>query len=417
VSGRVVIVGAGVAGLACAVSLAKRGIQAEVLESANHAGGRCRSFFDETLGCRIDNGNHILLSGNSAAFAYLRDIGAADTMAGPKHAEFPFFDLETGAEWTLKPNAGRIPWWMFSKNRRVPGTRIADYLCGFALAHCKPNQTVAEVLGTSGPLYRGFWEPFAIAVLNTAPEEAAASLLWPVVRETIGRGESAYRPRIAREGLSESFVDPALAFLSNKGIPVSFGRRVRSVEISENRVKSLNLGQSSQEITDAVVLAVPASVCHGLIPDLTVPDEFRSILNVHFKIEEKTPEPRLLGLLGGTAQWVFLRGNTASVTISAADPLLERNHEELAKRIWTEVARACGLEATPIPPYRIIAEKRATFAQTPDQIRRRPQSRTSVENLFLAGDWTDTGIPATIEGAIRSGRKAAELVINMQVMS
>jgi hydroxysqualene dehydroxylase len=306
---------------------------------------------------------------------------------------------------------------MFSKNRRVPGTRIADYLCVFALAHCKPNQTVAEVLGTSGPLYRGFWEPFAIAVLNTAPEEAAASLLWPVVRETIGRGESAYRPRIAREGLSESFVDPALAFLSNKGIPVSFGRRVRSVEISENRVKSLNLGQSSQEITDAVVLAVPASVCHGLIPDLTVPDEFRSILNVHFKIEEKTPEPRLLGLLGGTAQWVFLRGNTASVTISAADPLLERNHEELAKRIWTEVARACGLEATPIPPYRIIAEKRATFAQTPDQIRRRPQSRTSVENLFLAGDWTDTGIPATIEGAIRSGRKAAELVINMQVMS
>lgn len=418
--GRVFVVGAGMAGLACAVSLARRELPVEVLEAANHAGGRCRSFFDDTLECRIDNGNHILLSGNSSAFAYLREIGSADTMGGPTRAEFPFFDLETSSRWTVKPNSGRFPWWIFSDERRVPETRAVDYLRGFALARCGPRQTVAQVLGSSGALYRGFWEPFAIAVLNTDPEEAAASLLWPVVWETFGRGESAYRPRIAREGLSESFVDPALSFLKQKGSRVTFGRRLRRLEVSNNRVRRLDFGASSEEIgeTDAVVLAVPASVCQGLLPGLVAPDAYRSILNVHFKTEEEEAgEPKLLGLLGGTAQWVFRRGPIASVTISAADALLDRNPLELSTSIWDEICRACGMKASPLPPHRVVAEKRATFAQTPDQVCRRPGPRTDTENLFLAGDWTDTGIPATIEGAIRSGQTAADLVIKMSVKS
>ncbi|MCG8511584.1 MAG: hydroxysqualene dehydroxylase HpnE, partial [Rhodospirillales bacterium] len=334
-------------------------------------------------------------------------------------AEFPFFDLADGRRWALRPNAGRFPWWIFSRDRRVPGTRVADYLRSFALAGCGPEQTVAEVLGHLGPLYRGFWEPFAIAVLNTDPNEAAASLLWPVVQETFGRGETAYRPRIAREGLSESFVDPALAHLAARNVPVSLGRRLRKVEMSGNRIVNLDFGQDSVVVgaNDSVVLAVPGPTCSSLVPDVSGPDSFRSILNVHFRIDCDVREPDLLGLLGGTAQWVFRGGPVASVTISAADDLLDRDQKELATMIWNDVARALGKDAKPIPPYRVIAEKRATFAQTPAQLRLRPQPRTTIDNLVLAGDWTDTGIPATIEGAIRSGQTAADLVIKMSVRS
>lgn len=404
------------AGLACAVYLARAGKQVSLLESANVAGGRCRSYFDKTLGCRIDNGNHILLSGNKAAIDYLSVIGAAHTLSGPDRAEFSFYDLDTATRWTLRPNRGRFPWWMMQKNRRVPGTRATDYLRGFRLAWAGPDQTVAEVLGGEGALYRRFWEPFALAVLNTALEEASASLLWPVVRETFGRGEQAYRPRIAREGLSESFVDPALAFLAGRNAEVRLGCRVRELAYSDYRVSAVVLADETVAVgpEDRVVLAVPPPVCAELVPGLDVPTQHRAILNAHFRVGISVDEPALLGLVGGAlSQWVFLRRDVASVTISAADHLNDRPADEIGTAIWAEIARPLGMERDPIPPFRIVKEKRATFAQTPEQIARRATTRTGRKNLFLAGDWTDTGFPATIEGAIISGKKAADAVISL----
>jgi len=404
-----------VAGLACAVYLAQAGKRVSLFESANVAGGRCRSFFDPTLGCRIDNGNHILLSGNKAAFDYLSVIGSAGSMAGPQRAEFPFYDLDTAEQWTLRPNRGRFPWWLLVRNRRVPGTRAVDYLCGIGLARARADQTVDDVLKRPGELYRRFWEPFAVAVLNTALDEASASLLWPVVRETFGRGEQAYRPRIAREGLSESFVDPALAFLAERGAEVRMGCRVRELVYSKDRVSAIDFGTQTLPIEpdQRVVLAVPPSVCAKLVPETDVPTEFRAILNAHFRVGMSVDEPALLGLVGSVSQWVFRRRDIASVTISAADHLINVPADKIGALIWKEIARPLGMENDPIPPFRIVKEKRATFAQTPDQIKRRATTVTSRKNLFLAGDWTDTGIPATIESAIISGKRAASAVISL----
>lgn len=409
---RTFVIGAGMAGLACAVKLAASGRTVEVLESALHAGGRCRSYFDDHLGRRIDNGNHLLLSGNSATLSYLSEIGAADTLAGPARAEFEFFDLERCAGWTIRPNAGRLPWWILAPSRRVPGTRAKDYLQAARLAGAGPSQTVAEVLDDGGPLYRRFWHPFALAVMNTDPEEASAALLWPVVRETLGRGETAYRPRIARVGLSESLVDPALAYLRDRGVEIGFGRRVRGFERAGDRVTAIDLGDCDIPVggRDSVVLAVPAGICASLLPDLVVPNEFRAILNVHFRIADVPPAgPSMVGLVGGTAQWLFCRHDVVSVTVSAADAI-EGPAEEIAGRIWAEISQVLERGGTEPPPFRVVKEKRATFAQTPEQTRRRPPARTSWRNLVLAGDWTDTGLPATIEGAVRSGIKAAETV-------
>src|SRR4051794_3017022 len=119
-TGMVYVIAAGLSGLAASVALANRGAPVVLIEGAGQAGGRCRSYPDPVLNRTIDNGNHLILSGNHATFAYLRTIGAADRLAGPEQARFPFVDVRNGARWTVAPNEGPIPWWVFSASRRVP---------------------------------------------------------------------------------------------------------------------------------------------------------------------------------------------------------------------------------------------------------------------------------------------------------
>src|SRR5215475_3899267 len=127
-AGTVHVIGAGLAGLSSAVKLAGQGARVNVLEAAGHAGGRCRSYFDATLNQVIDNGNHLLLSGNHATRDYLRSIGAEDRLAGPEQASFAFADLRDGKRWVLSLNDGRVPLWMFDGKRRAPGTSVREHL-------------------------------------------------------------------------------------------------------------------------------------------------------------------------------------------------------------------------------------------------------------------------------------------------
>ena len=410
------IVGAGLAGLSAAVRLAEAGWKVALYEAGPQAGGRCRSYHDEVLGCRIDNGNHLLLSGNRSAMAYLRLIGAEDSLEGPETACFPFIDLASGERWAVRPGRSRIPFWLLDPARRVPGTRLADYATGLALLRARPSDTVRDLVGRREVLYRRFWEPLAVAALNTEAANGAAILLAPVLKETFGRGAAACRPLIAREGLSESFVDPALAWLALRGGGLLTGTRVRALGLEGDRVARIELGSESVAIHagDAVVLAVPPPVAGDLLPGLTVPDEFRPIVNAHFRLDAAPVAGiELLGVIGGTTEWIFRRGSLASVTVSSATHAVDREAEDLARTIWAEVAAALGLSG-PLPAWRIVKEKRATFAQTPTQLARRPGAATRWRNLALAGDWTDTRLPATIEGAIRSGENAARLVLNLR---
>jgi hypothetical protein len=145
------------------------------------------------------------------------------------------------------------------------------------------------------------------------------------------------------------------------------------------------------------------------MPDLTAPTEFRAIVNAHFRIAPPAGLPPMIGVINGLTEWIFAFPDRLSVTISGADRLLDTPREELASLIWRDVARVAGLPE-PIPPWQIVRERRATFAATPEQDARRPGPHTPLTNLVLAGDWTATGLPATIEGAIRSGNRAAEAI-------
>jgi squalene-associated FAD-dependent desaturase len=386
-------------------------------EAGPAAGGRCRSYFDRFLGCRIDNGNHLLLSGNRAAMAYLDTIGASDTIGGPGVPRFPFVDLATGERWTVAPDLGRVPWWMFRRDRRVPGTRLRDYFSLLTLRRAAPDATVAEAFDPDSALYKRLLEPLAIAALNTPPDVALARLLRPVVEQTLLRGGRACIPCLPREGLSESFIDPAVAWLEGRGGRLFTGCRVAGLRIEDSRVTALETTDGAMQVGagEAVVLAAPPWVAADLLPGLVAPDEFQAIVNLHFRIDAEAGEAGLLGVLGGTAEWIFVKPGIVSVTISAANRLLDLSGEQLAAMVWPEVRAALLLEAR-MPPVRVVKERRATFAATAAQERRRPGPRWPAEgggphNVVLAGDWTNTGLPATIEGAIRSGDTAADTIL------
>ncbi len=402
------IIGAGLAGLAAAVRLAGGPRDVVLHEAARHAGGRCRSYYDPALGITIDNGNHLLLSGNFGARNYLATIGAEDQLTGPPDADFAFMDLATGERWRLRPNAGAFPWWIFSRNRRVPGTSPLDYLGLLRLLLPGKDAPIGEVLSQSSVLYERLWRPFFLAALNTDPGEGSSKLAAAVVRETLARGGRACRPLVARQGLSVAFIDPALEYLSKHGAKIHFEHRLRAIGFLMGRANAFHFGDHVLPLgpEDTVILAVPPQIAGSLVPGLKTPDSYRAIVNAHFSIVPPADFPPLMGIVNGTIEWLFAFPDRLSVTISGADRLLDVSREDLAGRIWAEVAKVTQIEK-PLPPWQIIKEKRATFAATVAENRRRPGLETAYANLVLAGDWTATGLPATIEGAIRSGHRAA----------
>ena len=413
--GQVHVIGAGLAGLSCALRLAQAGQTVTVYEAAGHAGGRCRSFFDEKFGCLIDNGNHLVMNANTQALAYLDSIGSRNTLIGPPQAAFPFVDLDTEERWTVRPNDGLIPWWILAPSRRVAGTRPSAYLSTLRLAVAGPDETVADCIAPCGPLYHRLWAPLAISILNTLPSESSAKLLWSAIADTFARGASTCRPLVARDSLSASFIDPALQRLAELGAHVQFHRRLRALDLGADKVRALTFAQERVVLgaEDWVILAVTPPTTAQLVPGLEVPTESRAIVNAHIRLPRELPntgEGSILGLIGGTAQWLFLRRDVASLTVSAADALTELPVDVLARKFWLDTSRALDLDYKIEPPIRVIKERHATFAQTPAQLVRRPLPETAWLNLLLAGDWTDTGFPATIEGAVRSGFAAADLV-------
>jgi squalene-associated FAD-dependent desaturase len=324
-------------------------------------------------------------------------------------------DLASGERWTLRINAGRLPWWIFDASRRVPGTTAGDYLPFARLLYATGERTICETVDCAGPLYERLARPLWLAALNTEPREGSAALAGAIVRETLALGGKACRPLIARDGLGAVFIEPALRYLGARAAMVQFGHRLRAIDFAPHRIAALDFGEDKVPLAagDGVILAVPPVVAADLVPKLTAPSQFRAIVNAHFRIRPPAGLAPIIGIVNGTIEWLFSFPDRLSITISAADRLLDVPREALAQKLWDEVATVTGLPKA-LPPWQIVRERRATFAATPGENAKRPAAKTTWINLFLAGDWTRTGLPATIEGAIRSGNRAADLVSEMQ---
>lgn len=419
--GHVHIVGGGLAGLATAVTLSRDDRHRITLyEATQRAGGRCRSFHDDTLGGVIDNGNHLVMGGNRNALAFLDTIGARDRLVGKTPAAFPFIDLATGERWVLRPNHGLIPWWVFKRDRRVPDTGPLSYATALGILRAARHQTVTDTVTPDGAVYDRMWEPLTVAAINTDPARAAASLMKPVLLKTFARGEKGCRPMIARESLADTFIDPAIETLTARGVEVRFNARLRDATADGGRITRLSFGDGEPVALgngDSVVLALPAWDIADFVPGIDTPGAGEPIVNVHYRL----PAPPagfdpvdLIGVIGGLAQWIFIRDDMVSITISAAGAEADLKAEDIALRCWADVCIALNT-AGPVPPHRVIKERRATFEQTPEALKKRSGPATSLKNTFIAGDWTDTGLPATIEGAILSGNKAAKAIMRARL--
>ncbi|MDF7677863.1 hydroxysqualene dehydroxylase HpnE [Acetobacteraceae bacterium ESL0709] len=419
--GHVHIIGGGLAGLSAAIELAPQA-QVTIYEAGPACGGRARSFYDRVLETTIDNGNHMLLSANALTFRYLDLTGARGTLKGPGKPIFPWYDLDDGLGWCLRLSKGKIPFWLFNRRARVPGMALKEVFVLNRLMKAGPDQTVAECLD-DGEFTRRLLAPFAISALNTDIESGSAALLGTIIKKTLAQGGMACCPWTAKNGLSETFVTPALTYLEKFHARVLLGTRVSSLKTEGGRLVSFMTsdGEIILEAEDSVILAVPAPVAETLLPGLKVPTAFESIVNAHYRLpftlkaKGSVGEAGFVGLVGGMAEWIFIHDNVLSVTVSAANRYADYSNDSMLDLIWEEITQALntvieGVLPLATPASRLIREKRATFAATPEQNRRRPGAATAYGNLALAGDWTDTGLPSTIEGAIQSGLAAVSVL-------
>lgn len=386
------VVGAGMAGLACAVAAARAGARVVLHEAAGHAGGRCQSFHDDRLGRLIDNGTHLVLGANRAALAFSRAVGGDEAMeAAP--AVFPFIDLIGGDRWVVTPNS--------------PGARLFELGRALGLPWTGDAQTVAARLGGT-PSYARLWRPLCEAILDTAPAEASARLFARVLRRVLLGGTAAMTPWLFPAGLSAAFVAPALATLTLFGAVVRLQHRLMAAS-GESLVFESDAVTLGPE--DRAVLALPPWAAAQVFPDEVPALPTRTIVNAHFRGAWIPPaQARFLGVVGGVAQWLSWRGDVLSVTVSAADRLAVLPNDEIAALLWADAARALNLPAA-LPPFRVLKERRATLAHTPDVLRRRPGPATRFPRIFLAGDWIASPWPCTIEAAVSSGLAAARLAL------
>lgn len=411
-TGTLHVIGAGIAGLACAVSATQAGHKVVLYEATKHAGGRCRSFLDTQLGMTVDNGSHAVLGANPAVFQYLKLIGADDELVAVEETgAIPFIDVKTGERWTLKPDDGLAPTWIFDKSRRAPGTRPLDYICGIKLLAAGKERTVSSVMPSSGTGWDRFWEPLSTAIMNTEADQASAHLLGQALWQAIKTRSGGLKSYVPRQSLDQTFITPALKYLKTSNAIFNLNSPLVSLS-GDQRVTELQFRSSTLSLSpdDTVVAALPPwSVAIGHVLPSTFNPRPSPIVNVHYEVDPSLEHPAMTGITGGTAQWAFTRPGLISVTVSADQDLAGLDQKDIADRLWQDVQAAFTLGEISLPSHRVIVERRATPVQDPAFVSDRPGPQTSLSNLFLAGDWTDTGLPCTLESAVRSGFKAADL--------
>ena len=412
-AGTAYVVGCGIAGLAAGLSLSRSGYRVVLHEATARPGGRLYSWHDRLLDRTLDNGLHWIFSGQSTIMDFLTETGVADSLDGPDEAGLEFVDLADNTRWRLRPNAGVLPWWVFDTTRNAASTGLDDVVRMARLLAAPKGAPLMQFVDPRSDSYRRFWEPMTIATLNTPVEKASAEALARACLDYLPLGGSGLRVRFPKTSLTDSFIAPAVNTLARRGACFSFRSALRHVEGTPERLETLHFsnGVTRLEAGDVVVLAVPPQNLVRLLPDLSIPVDYHAIISGHFRSPETGNGIRIACLLDERPIWVQVRGGIVSATVGAADDLTGKPIGAIAVSLWHALARGLELRSGPLPAHRIVKERRGVISHSPENVHRRPPEKTSRHNLVLAGDWTRTGTPASIESAIHSGRLAAAVVL------
>jgi squalene-associated FAD-dependent desaturase len=446
-----IVIGGGVAGLSAAVELTNRGVKVLLLEHRPFLGGRTYSFIDETTGDVVDNGQHLLMGCYHETRRYLRLLGAdhlaslqpvlridflhphrgeasliASRLPSPLHVLTGLLCLRTlsFADRLRLLNVGKeLLWTSHRKEQRLEALTVDQWLTS---------------LGQSEANKKYLWDIIAIGSLNDDPKKVSALLFFRVLESAFMGSREDASLLIPRVGLSELLCDPAERFLRSNGGEVRKGCTVQEVVLEGSRVSGVHCDDGTTVNANAVVCAVPWYAMRALFRRPILPSDTQAqfvsspIITVNLWLDRPIMEREFVALLDSRVQWVFNRSKILeqqrsevggrgsagrrqylSLVLSGAAEYVEMEKEWLIAAAMDDLRRAfpTASSATVIHAL-VIKEKRATFSPQPKVVSLRPSTRTPYDNLFLAGDWTDTGLPATIEGAVRSGRAAAEAVVS-----
>jgi squalene-associated FAD-dependent desaturase len=453
----VAVIGAGCAGLSAGVRLAKSGARVLVLEARSRLGGRATAFADRETGELVDNGQHVLLGCYTDTFEFLREIDALENVTWQRALRVTMIDRLGGASRLECPDlpsplhliAGVFDWNALTWGDRLSILRMAGPLraaqrelrpsrFGPATIASSPDETVENWLirnGQTPRLQEMLWEPLALAALNQPPAHAAAPPFARVLAEMFGSNPKAAALVLPNKPLDVMYAEPARAYIERRGGAVLRGSPA-TVEIVDGAVRGVRAGRAGRAgeaggdywAVPAVISAVPWFALGGLFLDR--PPSLDSILaraaamasspivSVNLWLDQDVIDEPFVGLPGRAMQWVFNKGGGhISLVSSGAAPLVERTNAELIALAYEELASALPVPNVANVARRaqvlrasVVREPRATFSLAPGQPAR-PATATPVRGFYLAGDWTDTGLPATIEGAVRSGHRAANLII------
>jgi zeta-carotene desaturase len=447
-SADVIVVGGGVAGLCAAVDLAGRGARVMVLEAKALLGGRATAFTDPQTGERVDNGQHVILGCYHETFAFLRQIGTEDRVAVQSGLEIAFVDGQgersrlrlPGMPPPLNLVGGLLDWSAIGWRDRMAAMRMVEPV-RIAKSELKarirgetprriaasPGETVDQWLTNNGQTARikeMLWQPLALAALNQSVSEAAAPPFAAVLAQMFGESPRDAALALPRCPLDELFAEPARRYIEDRGGEVKIGSPAR-IHLNGGLVAHVEARQERFQ-AGAVVAAVPWYSLPDLFAgDLAPVDGLRKaaaatepspIVSVNLWLSGPILQTPFLGLPGRTMQWVFdkaqMFGSGSHITMvsSGAGTSMSLENEEVISGALRELRDALPeSRETRITRASVVRERRATFSLAPGQPKR-PATRTNVEGLVLAGDWIETGLPATIEGAAISGRRAAEAI-------
>lgn len=439
VNNSILIVGGGVAGLSAAVHLSRAGCSVTLIERRQHLGGRTYSFQDETTGDTVDNGQHLLMGCYAETLRYLDLIGSRRLARLQRSLHIDFADVATGRKAALHAAPLPAPLHMFAGLLQLPTLTRRDKLrlltIGLELLWSSPRKEYAlqhmtvehwlRELGQSESARRYLWDVIAIGSLNDAPDRVSALPFFRVLRTAFFGKRSNASLLIPTVGLSELLIHPARDFIESHNGRTIMGTAVSQVVLREGRTAGVRTG-SNELPASHVILAVPQHAVGAMLPDAAFARSAAQltsspIITVNLWFDRTVMEEDLIALLNGRMQWAFNRsrmlgstkeGQYVACVLSGAGDFVMLEKDELVEMALKDLrAIFPAVGNSHVRHSLVVKEMRATFAAVPGSEQLRPNTSTSVPGLFIAGDWTNTGFPATIEGAILSGRMAAESVL------